>query len=84
MECPRLDTKLMTIKETQQDIQNQLHQNSQWQAEMGERITSIQQHQEQQNENWHYLFQGLNIDPPFWSTNHSNTQLGGGAPIYRR
>jgi hypothetical protein len=42
MEHPRLDTRLTTIEETQHDIQNQLHQHSQWQAEMGERITTIQ------------------------------------------
>ena len=41
MERPRLDTRLMTIEETQHDIQNQLHQHSQWQAQMGERIASI-------------------------------------------
>jgi hypothetical protein len=41
-EHPRLDTRLTTIEETQHDIQNQLHQHSQWQAEMGERITTIQ------------------------------------------
>jgi len=65
MEHPRLNTRLTTIEETHEDIQNMLHQHSQWQAEMGERMTNIQQHQQQENENWHYLFQGLNIDPPF-------------------
>ena len=41
MERPCLDTRLTTIEETQQDILNQLHQHSQWQAQMGERIASI-------------------------------------------
>ena len=44
MENSRLGTMLTTIEETQQDIQNMLHQHSQWQAEMGDHITSIQQH----------------------------------------
>jgi hypothetical protein len=43
-EHPRLNTRLTTIEETQHDIQNQLHQHTQWQAEMGEHITTIQQH----------------------------------------
>ena len=60
MEHSRLDTRLTTIKEMQQDIQNMLHQHSQWQAEVGDRITNIQQ---QENENWNYLFQKLNFDP---------------------
>jgi len=51
MQRPHLDNRLTTIEETQQDIRNQLHQHSQWQAEMGEHITTIQQHQEQENEN---------------------------------
>jgi peptidyl-tRNA hydrolase len=45
-EHPRHNTGLTTIEETQHDIQNQLHQHTPWQAEMGERITTIQQHQE--------------------------------------
>ena len=51
-----LDTRLMTIEETQHDIQNMLHQHSQWQAQVGDRLTNIQQHQQYENENWHYLF----------------------------
>ena len=51
MQHARLDTRLTTIEETQQDIQNTLHQHSQWQAEVGDRITNIQQHQQQENEN---------------------------------
>ena len=46
MEHSRLDTRLTNIKETQQDIQNMLHQHSQWQAEVGDRLTNIQQHQQ--------------------------------------
>jgi hypothetical protein len=41
MDHSRLDTRLTTIEETQQDIQNTLHQNSQWQAEMGGAIANI-------------------------------------------
>ena len=44
MEHSRLDARLTTIEETQQDIQNMLHQHSQWQAEIGDRLTNIQQH----------------------------------------
>jgi len=65
MEHSRLDTRLMTIEETQQEIQNTPHQHSQWQAEVGDRITNIQQHQQQENENWSYLFQKFNFDLPF-------------------
>ena len=61
MQHARLDTRLTNIEETQHDIQNMLHQHSQWQAEMRDHITSIQQ---QDNENWNYLFQKLNFDPP--------------------
>ena len=60
MERSCLDTRLTNIEETQHDIQNTLHQHSQWQAEVGDRITNIQQ---QENENWNYLFQKLNFDP---------------------
>jgi hypothetical protein len=42
-----------------------LHQHSQWQAEMGGAIANIQQKQQQENQNWNYLFQKLNFDPPF-------------------
>ena len=65
MELRRLDNRLTTIEDTQHNIQNQLHQHTQWQAEAGERFAAIQQHQEQENKNWRYLFQGLHIDPPF-------------------
>ena len=41
MEHRRLDTQLTTIEETQHDILNTLHQHTQWQAEMGECITTI-------------------------------------------
>ena len=68
MEHAQLDTRLMTIEEMHQDIQNMLHQHSQWQEEVGDRLTNIQQHQQQENENWSYLFQKFNFDPPFWST----------------
>ena len=39
MDHSRLNTRLTTIEETQQDIRNTLHQHSQWQAEMGGTIT---------------------------------------------
>ena len=51
MERPRLNNRLTTIEENQHNIQNQLHQHTQWQAEVGERLTTNQQHQEQKNEN---------------------------------
>ena len=41
MEHSRLNTRLTTIEEMQQDIQNTLHHHSQWQVEIGVRITSI-------------------------------------------
>jgi hypothetical protein len=42
-ELSRFDTRLTTVEETQQDIQNTVHQHShsQWQAEVGDRLTSI-------------------------------------------
>jgi hypothetical protein len=56
-----------------------LHQHSQWQAEVGDRITNIQQHQQQENENWNYLFQKLNFDPllVFLNANRKNPQAHG-------
>jgi hypothetical protein len=44
MDHSRLDTRATTIEETQQDIQNTHHEHSQWQVEVGDRITNIQQH----------------------------------------
>jgi len=45
MDHARLDTRLTTIEETQHAIQNTLHQHSQWQTNMGDAITNIQQQQ---------------------------------------
>ena len=56
MDHSRLDTRLTTIEETQQDIRNTLHQHSQWQTNMGDIIANIQQNQQQENENWNFLF----------------------------
>lgn len=83
MEYACLDNRLTVIEETQHNIQDTLHQQSQWQEEVGQRLTNIQQHQQQEDNNWHYLFDNLHIDPPFWSIDCSITQLGGGAPNYR-
>ena len=41
MEHARFDTRLTTIEETQHDIQNTLHQHSQWKEEVGDRLTNI-------------------------------------------
>jgi len=51
MEHFYLDTRLTTIEEMQQDIQNTLHHHSQWQAKVGDRLTNIQQHQQQESGN---------------------------------
>jgi hypothetical protein len=32
---------------------------------VGDRLTNIQQHQQQENENWSYMFQKFNFDLPF-------------------
>ena len=45
MDHSRLNTRLTTIEETQQDIRNTLHQHAQWQAEMGGAIMNIQHNQ---------------------------------------
>jgi len=52
MEHARFDTRLTTIEENQLEIQNTLHQHFQWQEEAGQRLVAIQQHQEQENQNW--------------------------------
>jgi hypothetical protein len=46
---------------------------------VGDRITNIQQHQQQENENWNYLFQKLNFDPllVFLNANRKNPQAHG-------
>jgi hypothetical protein len=41
MERTHLDNRLTTIEENQQEIQSMLHQHTQWQAEAGERLTTI-------------------------------------------
>ena len=64
MEYARFDTRLTTIEENQQEIQNTLHQHSQWQEEAGQRLIAIQQQQQQENDNWNYLFGHLHIDHP--------------------
>jgi len=46
MEHARFDTRLTTIEENKHEIQNTLHQHSQWQEEAGQRLAAIQQHQE--------------------------------------
>ena len=51
MEHARFDTRLTTIEENQHEIQNTLHQHSQWQEEAGQYLATIQQHQEQENDN---------------------------------
>ena len=56
MKYTRFDIRLTTIEENQQEIQDTLHQHSQWQEEAGQRLAAIQQHQEQENQNWQYLF----------------------------
>jgi hypothetical protein len=63
MEHAHFNTRLTTIEEGQQEIQNTLHQHFQWQEEARQRIAAIQQQQQQENDNWNWLFQGLNIDP---------------------
>ena len=52
MEHARFDIRLTTIEENQHEIQNTLHQHSQWQEEAGQCLVTIQQHQEQENQNW--------------------------------
>ena len=52
MEHARFDTRLTTIEESQHEIQNTLHQHSQWKEEAGQRLATIPQHQEQENQNW--------------------------------
>jgi hypothetical protein len=44
MERPCLDNRLTTIEENQQEIQNMLHQRTQWQVEAREHLAAIQQH----------------------------------------
>ena len=56
MDHHRIDNRLTTIEGQNTAIQNTLHEHSQWQAMMGEAITNIQQIQQQQNDNWNYLF----------------------------
>ena len=41
MEHARFDTRLTTIEKNQYEIQNTLHQYSQWQEEEGQRLATI-------------------------------------------
>jgi hypothetical protein len=60
----RIDTRLTTIEEGQQEICNTLHQYAQWQEHITQTLTDIHQHQQQEHNNWNWLFDGLNIGHP--------------------
>jgi hypothetical protein len=64
VELASINTKLTTIEEDQQQIRNTLHQHAQWQEHMTQTLPDIRQHQQQERNNWDWLFGGLNIGHP--------------------
>jgi hypothetical protein len=61
VDLARIDTRLTTIEENQQKFCNTLHQHVQWQEQTKQTLADIRQHQQQEQNNWDWLFNGLNI-----------------------
>jgi hypothetical protein len=51
VDLARIDTRLTTIEEGQQEIRNTLHQYAQWQEHMTQTLADIRQHQRQEQNN---------------------------------